>query len=282
MRMPEPACPECKEEELVQTKPIAEQITPLVQRLVEEEEKEEELLQTKSDTGRIPEVTPGFASRIQSIRGGGRPLPHSERAFFEPRFGQDFSGVRIHTDRQVAEAARAVNSRAFTTGRDVVFGAGQYAPGTTEGRKLLGHELTHVVQQTNEAGSCCKAARSSKAAFNFIQGYWLRDFPKAKKSLMTSAISTARSVVKSCDYPSWLGKRNIRYALATSLYIYIPRLKSCGWTVPSSPYILVGGKAFNENKCCKLASTLAHEAAHIAWYTEGMAEKLECECFGCC
>ncbi len=65
----------------------------------------------------------------------------------EPRFGRDFGQVRIHTSPTAAEAARSVASRAFTMGRDIVFGAGQFAPHTTSGRELLAHELTHVVQQ---------------------------------------------------------------------------------------------------------------------------------------
>jgi hypothetical protein len=74
-------------------------------------------------------------------------LPEHVSAYFEPRFGYDFSRVLIHTDAKADDSARAVNARAFTVGRDVVFGAGQYAPGTSEGRRLLAHELTHVVQQ---------------------------------------------------------------------------------------------------------------------------------------
>jgi hypothetical protein len=77
----------------------------------------------------------------------GRPLDDSSRAFMEPRFGHDFSRVRVHTDERAAESARSVNALAYTVGRDVVFGAGQYQPGTAEGRRLLAHELTHVVQQ---------------------------------------------------------------------------------------------------------------------------------------
>ena len=65
----------------------------------------------------------------------------------EPRFDQDFSRVRVHTDSKAAETARAVNAQAFTVGQDVVFGAGQYAPDTHGGRRLLAHELAHVVQQ---------------------------------------------------------------------------------------------------------------------------------------
>jgi len=77
----------------------------------------------------------------------GQPLEASTRAFMEPRFGHDFSQVRMHTDAKAAESARAVNALAYTVGSNVVFGAGQYTPGTNEGRRLMAHELTHVVQQ---------------------------------------------------------------------------------------------------------------------------------------
>lgn len=65
----------------------------------------------------------------------------------EPRFGQDFSNVRLHTDARAAESARAIKAEAYTVGRNVVFGAGRHAPGTVEGKRLLAHELTHTVQQ---------------------------------------------------------------------------------------------------------------------------------------
>jgi Domain of unknown function (DUF4157) len=81
------------------------------------------------------------------LQSAGEPLAASARNYFEPRFGGDFAGVRIHTDRRAAESARAVNALAYTVGRDVVFGAGRYAPYAAEGRRLLAHELAHVVQQ---------------------------------------------------------------------------------------------------------------------------------------
>ena len=74
-------------------------------------------------------------------------MPASERAFFEPRFGYAFDQVRIHTGSQAVEAARALNAQAFTVGQNVVIHAGQYAPESAAGQKLLAHELTHVVQQ---------------------------------------------------------------------------------------------------------------------------------------
>ena len=77
----------------------------------------------------------------------GAPLDPQTRAFFEPRFGRDFSGVRIHSDAAAARSAHAVNAVAYTVGSHIVFGDAGYTPGTTAGRQLLAHELTHTVQQ---------------------------------------------------------------------------------------------------------------------------------------
>lgn len=83
------------------------------------------------------------------LRSTGQLLDQATRAFMEPRFGHDFSQVHVHTDSKAAESARAVNALAYTVGRDVVFGDGQYAPGAAEGRRLLAHELTHTIQQSS-------------------------------------------------------------------------------------------------------------------------------------
>ncbi len=77
----------------------------------------------------------------------GQPLDPTDRAFFEPRLGCDFSQVRVHAGSKAAESARAVNALAYTVGPNIVFGLGQYAPYAEKGRHLLAHELTHVVQQ---------------------------------------------------------------------------------------------------------------------------------------
>lgn len=81
------------------------------------------------------------------LRSPGQPLDPTTRAFMESRFGREFSRVRVHTDGKAADSARTVKARAFTVGRDIAFGLGQYAPGTTMGKRLLAHELTHVMQQ---------------------------------------------------------------------------------------------------------------------------------------
>ena len=88
----------------------------------------------------------------------GQPLDATTREFFSARFGHDFGKVRVHADAEAAESARSVNALAYTVGRDVVFGAGQFAPGTRVGRQLLAHELTHVVQQGEDGGSVQRAS----------------------------------------------------------------------------------------------------------------------------
>jgi len=84
----------------------------------------------------------------QVLRQPGRPLDPALRLFMQPRLGHDFSRVRVHTDGAAEASARAVNSLAFTVGNHVVFGAGQFDPMSTGGRRLLAHELTHVIQQS--------------------------------------------------------------------------------------------------------------------------------------
>jgi len=141
-------CAQCEEEE--------------VQRQAMEgdmEEEEEGNLQAKEAPGEATEVTSAAQAQIEGLRGGGEPLSESVRAFFEPRFGHDFSRVRVHSDARAAASAQSVNALAYTIGTDVVFAAAQFSPATTQGRKLLAHELTHVVQQGQGASSVSGAPR---------------------------------------------------------------------------------------------------------------------------
>ncbi len=81
------------------------------------------------------------------LRAPGQPLDPTMRRFMEPRFGRDFSGVRVHSSARAAELAQAVGALAYTVGKDIVFGTGQYMPMTDAGQRLIGHELAHIVQQ---------------------------------------------------------------------------------------------------------------------------------------
>lgn len=83
------------------------------------------------------------------LKSPGQPLDAATRARMEPQFGYDFSRVRVHTDAQAAMSAQSVHAKAYTAGQNLVFGAGQYAPHSTQGQRLMAHELTHVVQQAS-------------------------------------------------------------------------------------------------------------------------------------
>lgn len=151
----------CKEDEEIRKINLARnQITGFAQR-------QANLLQPKESKVNSSEVQPGIVNRIQSL-GSGNPLPESVRSYFEPRFGQDFSDVRLHTDRHVAQAAWYLNASAFTIGRDIYFGHGQFRPGTKEGDKLIAHELTHSLQQRAVSGAS-RVHTSSREAFAINQ-----------------------------------------------------------------------------------------------------------------
>ena len=98
-----------------------------------------------------PERIPPIVGEV--LRSPGTPLDPSTRAEFETRFGHDFGTVRVHTDRRAAESARAVDAQAYTVGADVVFDGGRYVPRSEEGRRLVAHELAHVVQQDGLTGA---------------------------------------------------------------------------------------------------------------------------------
>jgi uncharacterized protein len=95
---------------------------------------------------------------VRAAEHGGEPIPSTLRSYFEPRFGYDLSGVRVHADGEAAVGALALRARAYTLGRDIVFGAAEYAPATAAGKRLLAHELAHVIQQTGAASPLTQGA----------------------------------------------------------------------------------------------------------------------------
>src|SRR2546421_6622552 len=111
----------------------------------------ESSLQRKTSTHGEPSEVPPIVNDV--LRSPGSSLDTSTREFFESRFDHDFSGVRVHADSNAARSAEAVNALAYTVGRDIVFGAGRYSPGTSAGRSLMAHELTHVAQQRSGGAS---------------------------------------------------------------------------------------------------------------------------------
>ena len=156
-------CMSCDEKEsAVQTKPLSENITPWIQRQVEEEElqmkpflqrqteeEEEEPVQAKPSNGQRAKPSVVSSAQLHASECGGQPLAASTRSFFEPRFGHDFSNVKVHTCDSAVQMNRNLNAQAFTHGSNIFFNRGKYNPGTSHGKNLLAHELTHVVQQNS-------------------------------------------------------------------------------------------------------------------------------------
>lgn len=134
-----------EEEETVRTKPLADQITPLVQKQ-EEPTEEEEALQVKKNSNSSG-VLPVTGNRLSDSTGGGEPIPHKTRSEMETGFGADFSDVRIHRDTPAQAIARDLNAQAFTSGKNIYFNSGRYNPDSPGGKRLLAHELTHTIQQ---------------------------------------------------------------------------------------------------------------------------------------
>jgi hypothetical protein len=113
--------------------------------------KKKKTLQRRAKSDAKPGSAPPIVHEV--LRSPGQPLDAATRAFMEPRFGHDFGKVRIHADGRAAASAEAVNAFAYTAGQHMVFAADRFRPGTGEGNRLLAHELTHVVQQSNGAAS---------------------------------------------------------------------------------------------------------------------------------
>jgi hypothetical protein len=115
-----------------------------------EDEEEEKMIHRKTDNAYAYQMSKDVSHSIDNMDGGGLPLDVSTRKFMESRFGFDFSNIRIHADERAARLSSSLNSFAYTIGNDILFGKGQYNPYTNIGKKLLAHELTHVVQQNNQ------------------------------------------------------------------------------------------------------------------------------------
>lgn len=150
-------CAECeqKEKERIQRQEKKEEEEEKLQRRPEREEEQGPPVQTKpllrKKAGGGYTATPALHARIAASKGSGASLPAPTRARMQSAFGVDFGQVRIHTDSRAADLNAGINARAFTHGSDIYFNRGEYAPDSGEGRKLLAHELTHVVQQRGGA-----------------------------------------------------------------------------------------------------------------------------------
>jgi len=185
MRMPEP---------LKETLPLSAQ---------------EKLVQTKAqDDPSAATASPQLESTLHSLHNGGTLMDASTRAFFEPRFGENFSQVRLHTDTNAAQMASSLNAKAFTLGNDIAFASNSYSPHTSAGKNLLGHELAHVIQQRGSNAGTPQAKRLQREGGTpsegrgdlqkILEDYQVKSDPNGKVQWTSSYVD---SYVES--YGSW-------------------------------------------------------------------------------
>lgn len=189
------------------------------------------------------------------LRAPGRPLSPAVRGFMEPRFGHDFSNVRVHRDEAAMKSAREINALAYTVGSNLVFGAGQYAPETSAGRKLLAHELAHVLQQKS-------------APYRAVDGSSVSDSPGEEYNadkIANSALAGASigSIVRSTPK---VQRRAAPYIKKVSVHLSPPQSADLEWegTPPAAPgsdhFTVSTGKGYGDpddppgtcrRSCCK-------------------------------
>lgn len=134
-----------------------------------------------------PGIVPPIVHDV--LGSSGRPLDDSTRLFFEPRFGHDFRNVRVHTDTRSTQSARAVGALAYTVGSDIVFEQGQYVPGNEAGKKLLAHELAHVVQQRGHL-----SAGRSQLQINKPDDQFEQEADRAANEVMDSRVGREQQI----------------------------------------------------------------------------------------
>jgi hypothetical protein len=155
--------------------------------------------QSKESAAPSPLVTPEVEGNVRALQSEGSPLPPASREFFESRLGADFSQVRVNTGARAQETSKSLGARAFTVGQSISFGAGQYAPESNEGKHLLAHELTHVVQQESGVRRAGAPVQRSVSEGPHLQAAWYNfDIPFTDYQFDPSleGIKTAATVVK--------------------------------------------------------------------------------------
>ncbi len=229
-------CPRCQSETPVQTKLAVSQPG---------DHYEQEADSVAEQVMRMPEThgatAPAAPAEAGAQTGAGEPLTESAKAFFEPRFNQDFSGVRIHTDTRAAQSASRVDALAYTFGRDIVFGAGMYKPETPEGKKLLAHELTHVVQQRGSA--------VNSSARPHVQ----RQAKDPDKSGPCEATRSEKLIE-----PAFTEARKWRKLAAAWLEKHIDHIRAKGSSIRND-YVKLGSQIFDELKLLELHFRISDE-----------------------
>jgi len=180
-----------------------------VQRTCQGCENEEQFIHRKESAPQATSAPGGLESYIGSLGSSGQPMSNRSLDFFGPRFGYDFSDVRLHTGKTAAESAQSINAHAYTSGNNIVFNSGKYSPETYSGKGLLAHELAHVVQQRKDI-----QPYRPKGAFNY--GKTEQSFNKAtdietKPWIELITVYLIRRETDAKKHHFWVGQATAEY-----------------------------------------------------------------------
>jgi len=219
-------------------------------------------VQAKADAA-VPEATDNIEKRINAQTGGGQALDEVTQTFFESGLGYDFSQVRVHTDAEANSLSRELSAEAFTTGNDIFFREGAYQPNTDEGKKLVAHELTHVVQQN--AIPAIQRALSDVLDSDRIDIDYLIEL-----DAFEDALNSLRDAIGALDMPELSNEKcssnPLRYSASQSQQgITWYDTTEGGWDQRTNTmtgiYIELGPQAFKSTEF--LYNTMMHEYQHM-------------------
>jgi hypothetical protein len=268
-------------------------VVPYISRKCDHCEEEENKIQYREMNGEESTTGSTLENYAGNLISSGRPLPDEVRNFYEPLFGYDFSNVKVHTDTVATKSAQSINALAYTSGNNIVFNHGQYSPDTDSGKKLLGHELTHVVQQggiqRKVQRACFDEERPNRnisacAEGSVDIGRQAQGQSNTRDSRANTIIAAAQSATVSlqdramqvvndiiCAYmPSQAAKvrKILYYAAETGLHT-----QSVGSGATAQGDICVGDYFVNNTTNAGISRRVlqvAHELEHIDQYRSGM------------
>jgi len=253
---------------------------------------EEEKLQRKESNGDTVSTAPSIVHDVLNSPAG-RSMDEGTRSFMESRFNYDFSNVKIHDGELAAKSASSINALAYTSGNDIVFNSEQYNPGSDSGKRLLAHELTHVVQQNGMISRQPAPARQGRRFSHHGVSVLIRtscDAADFGLDTVEAAFKEALDKIFDDDCIEITRRRAIQSNLRKHGYDVRCRnsaqidgacAESTGFDIPAN-IMTLGDIAFTDADCGQLASTILHEIIHVTRgrFEEDVSTSCEASCFG--